>query len=61
MGAAVTKEEVPGEVVYWLSRATNDELECVKRKELAKIDYWATRWMLVIEIDKELDKRRSGK
>lgn len=48
--------DVPGDVAYWLRRATREDLVSVRLGEMAR--HWtAANWRLVCEIDRELYAR----
>ena len=52
-------EDVPGDVTYFLNRASIDDLAVAKERELSK-GTMATRWRLVQMIDAEIEGRKAS-
>ena len=55
----IRDEDVPGEVTYFLNRASIDELMLAKEREVSKEPMLA-RWRFVKMIDEELEGRKAS-
>ncbi|MGD9724513.1 MAG: hypothetical protein AB7U76_25010 [Pirellulales bacterium] len=53
------ENETPGEVYHWLSRATVEELQSAKEKEMAN-PFWERHMPFVYCIDYELYRRKQA-